>query len=128
MVTRAEIDMAGDRKEQRVERLRRQLGALRSRIAILPQVAHAEFGPLVDDLETHLGEAGPEREGIRRMVEEIRAIDKCLRFELAVSLRDVTVIAPEGGSESQPCCWPVPSTAATRHDHRRRSESSARNA
>jgi hypothetical protein len=98
MASCAEIDMTQTPTEQRVERLHRQLGVLRSRIAILPQPAQAEFAPLVDDLEAHLGRVGRQREGIRGVIEEIRAIDKCLRFELAVSQPDTSA------GDSAACC------------------------
>jgi hypothetical protein len=101
VLTCAESDMAPDQRQRRVEWLRRQLGALRSRIAILPPVAQAEFAPLVDDLESHLAQAARQREGMRRVVEEMRAIDKCLRFEQAVSLRDVSAVAAQRCSEGE---------------------------
>lgn len=81
-----ETAMTRDQKPQRVERLRARLGALRSRMALLPRLAQTEFRPLVDDLEAQLELAGRERGGVRRLLDEIRAIDKCVSFELAVSL------------------------------------------
>jgi hypothetical protein len=55
-------------------------------MALLPRLAQTEFRPLVDDLEAQLELAGRERGGVRRLLDEIRAIDKCVSFELAVSL------------------------------------------
>jgi hypothetical protein len=77
-------------KQRRVEWLRRQVGALRSRLAILPQLAQSELGPLLDDLEAQLDLAGGQRGEMRRLLDELRAIDKCVRFELAVSRQEVS--------------------------------------
>jgi hypothetical protein len=55
-------------------------------MALLPRLAQTEFQPLLDDLETQLALAGREQGGIRRLLDEIRAIDKCVSFELAVSV------------------------------------------
>jgi hypothetical protein len=70
-------------------------------MALLPELAQTEFRPLLDDLEAQLEQAGRYRGGVRRLLDEIRAIDKCVRFELAVSLQDAPVRHTEPGAESQ---------------------------
>jgi hypothetical protein len=130
MVSRLEISMAPEQKQRRMEWLRSRLGVLRSRIAILPQVAQAEFQPLVDNIEAHLEQAGRQPDGVRRLIDEFRAIDKCVRFEMAVSLRDVPPSAAEDCSGSQPHRRLDLSKTFDRHFHLSRpdTEASSRNA
>ncbi len=94
--------MAPHEKRHAAERLQTQLAALRSRLARLPQSAQAEFRPLVDDLQLQLERPGRPRGDIRRWLDEIRAIDKCVRFEQAVPLQDLPVRPSEDAVDDPP--------------------------
>jgi len=122
--------MARNQKQRRVEWLRTQLAALRSRLATLPQLAQTEFRPLIDDLDAQLEPAGRQRGGVRRLLDEILAIDKCVRFEMAVSLQDVPVKHPEPGAKSRSHRRLDLPTTAEVHSHlfRPKTDASARNA
>jgi hypothetical protein len=86
-------------------------------MALLPQLPQTEFRPLLDDLEAQLEQAGRQRGGLRRLLDEIRAIDKCVRFELAVSQQDVPVQHPERGAESESHRRLDLATTAEPHSH-----------
>lgn len=109
--------MAQYHKQRRVEWFRARLGALRSRMALLPQPVQTEFRPLVDDLEAQLELAGQQRGGIRRLLDEIRAIDKCVRFELAVSVQDVPVQRRDAGPDGESHRRLDLATTAEPHSH-----------
>jgi len=114
--------MARYHKQQRVEWLRARLGALRSQIGLLPQQAQTEFRPLVDDLAAQLEESARKRGGVRRLLDEIRAIDKCLHFERTMSLQDLPVPRGDADAEGKPH-WRLDLRTITEpHLHLRRSQ------
>ena len=117
--------MAPHQKRPFAERLQTRLAALKSRIARLPQTAQAEFRPLVDDLQTQLERPGRPRGEVRRLLEEIRAIDKCVRFEQAVPLQDLPASPKDNAPGCQPRCrLDLPATAG-RHSHFNKSKTNA---
>lgn len=93
--------MARHEKQPPVRRLLTQLAALKSRIALL-QTAQAEFRSLVDDIEAQLERPGLPRGVVRRLLDDIRAIDMCVHFELNVPLQDASTQPSETSSDCQP--------------------------
>ena len=84
------------------EQLRDHLDSLRSCMPALSQATQAEFLPLIDELERRLGRDPPQPAEAARLLAEIEAIDKCVRFELAISLAEATARSPESGSADRP--------------------------
>jgi hypothetical protein len=84
------------------EQLRAQLESLRSQIPLLPSPTQAEFLPLVDALERRLRPDQPRPAEVAQLLVEIDAIDKCVRFEVAISLAEFTARSPEAGSADNP--------------------------
>jgi hypothetical protein len=94
--------MASGHKTLLPERLQARLAALKARIAPLPAATRREFQPLVEDLEIQMKRSRRDRDALRRLRDEMRAIDKCVRFELVVLLPDALDEKTHSLSECQP--------------------------
>jgi hypothetical protein len=119
------MDMARHENWSVAERLQTRLAALKSRIARLPQTAQTEYRPLVDDLEVQLGRPGRPCGEVRRLLDDIRAIDKCVRFELAILSQEIQTRPTEDPSDGQPRLrLDIPATTGP-HSHLGRSRTNA---
>lgn len=102
MVKPSEVVASRSDKPPPNEPLRAELDALRSLIARLPRQERDEFQPLVEELQGQRQRNTPNPAESRRQLQEIRAIAKCVEFELDIWQSDFAPRHAKDYSEDEP--------------------------